>query len=462
MDLAMSSDEQRPLSVLVVDDEAAMREVLAIRLGEWGFDVEVAADAGEARDKAAARDPAVVISDVVLPEASGLELLEMLRAGDPRRPVILVTAYGTVDTAVEAMKRGARDFLTKPLDYGKLRAVLDDARDELARRRGARRLEDRLDRGAGLGRLVGAAPAMRALFDEIRVLAASDASAILTGESGTGKELVARTLHELSVRRAGPFVAINLAALPEGLTESELFGHERGAFTGAVASRPGCFEQAHGGTLFLDEIAEMPVGLQPKLLRVLEDGRVRRLGGGRESAFDVRVLAATNRDPAQAIRDGLLREDLYYRLNVFTLTPPPLRRRKEDVPLLAQHLIRRFNAKHGAEVEGVAEEAMARLSAYSWPGNVRELRNAIERAVILARRGWIEVVHLPPFIRDPAADPGEAIVLPRAVTAAEAERIVILETLDRAAGNKAEAARRLGLDVKTIRNKLRAWSEAAP
>jgi DNA-binding NtrC family response regulator len=360
------------------------------------------------------------------------------------------------------MKLGARDFLTKPLDYGKLRSVLEDARDELARRHAVQRLESRLDRGAGLGTLVGSSPAMRSLFEEIQVLAATDASAILTGESGTGKELVARTLHDLSVRCDGPFVAVNGAALPEGLTESELFGHERGAFTGAVNGRPGCFELAHGGTLFLDEIAEMPMTLQPKLLRVLEDGRVRRLGGSRESAFDVRVIAATNREPVKAIRDGLLREDLYYRLNVFTLTPPPLRRRRDDLPLLAQHLIRRFNAKHGAAVEGVSEAAAARLGAYSWPGNVRELRNAMERAVILAKSGWIEPVHLPPFIRDPSADVGEEIVLPRAVTAAEAERIVILETLERAAGNKAEAARRLGLDVKTIRNKLRGWAEYHP
>ncbi len=458
----MGSNGDRPLSVLVVDDEAAMREVLSMRLEEWGFEVATAADATEAQAEARRLDPEVVISDVVLPEASGLELLELLRAGDPRRPVILITAYGTVDTAVEAMKLGARDFLTKPLDYGKLRSVLEDARDELARRHAVARLESRLDRGAGLGSLVGASASMRQLFEEIRVLAATDASAIVTGESGTGKELVARTLHELSSRRDAPFVAVNGAALPEGLTESELFGHERGAFTGAVATRPGCFELAHGGTLFLDEIAEMPMTLQPKLLRVLEDGRVRRLGGSRESAFDVRVIAATNREPVKAIRDGLLREDLYYRLNVFTLTPPPLRRRREDLPLLAQHLIRRFNAKHGAAVEGISGAAAARLEAYSWPGNVRELRNAMERAVILAKSGWIEPPHLPPFIRDPAADVGEEIVLPRAVTAAEAERIVILETLERAAGNKAEAARRLGLDVKTIRNKLRGWAETGP
>ena len=456
----MPGKTQSALSILVVDDEAAMREVLAMRLGQWGFDVSVAESAEEAREAASRLRPAVVISDVVLPDASGLELLGMLRAGNPKRPVILITAFGTVDTAVEAMKRGARDFLTKPLDYAKLRAVLEDTCGELSQRHEARRLESHLDRGAGLGSLVGSSPAMRALFSEIRVLAASEASALLTGESGTGKELVARTLHELSGRRDGPFVAVNGAALPEGLTESELFGHERGAFTGAVSSRPGCFELAHGGTLFLDEIAEMPIALQPKLLRVLEDGRVRRLGASQEIAFDVRLIAATNRDPAQAIRDAQLREDLYYRLNVFTLTPPPLRRRKEDLPLLCQHFIRRFNEKHGAEVEGLADEALERLQAYSWPGNVRELRNAMERAVILARTGWIETVHLPPFIRDPKADPGEAIVLPRSVTAAEAEKIIILETLERTAGNKAEAARRLGLDVKTIRNKLRAYAQA--
>jgi len=445
-----------PPRVLVVDDEAAMREVLGLRLSEWGYDVEVAAGVEEARAKVEAHSPRAVISDVVLPEASGLELLSVLQAGDRDRPVILITAYGTVDTAVEAMKRGARDFLTKPLDYPRLRTVLAAActpeeEDEAAAGAGP------AAESPGLGPLVGASRPMRELFELIRVVADSDASALVTGESGTGKELVARTLHELSRRRGGPFVAVNTAALPDGLTESALFGHERGAFTGALEARPGCFEQAHRGTLFLDEIAEMPASLQPKLLRVLEDGRVRRLGASREIAFDVRLVAATNRDPGEAVREGHLRRDLYYRLNVFTLAPPPLRQRRDDIPLLTAHFLGRFNRRHGAAVPGIDDAAAKRLASYSWPGNVRELRNAMERAVILARQRPIALAHLPPSVRDPNADPGEVIVLPPEVTAAEAEKIVLLETLKRTGDNKAEAARRLGVDVKTIRNRLRAY-----
>ena len=316
-----------PLKVLVVDDEAAMREVLEMRLGEWGFDVVLAGDGASAAERVEAEEPDLVISDVVLPDLTGLDLLRTLKAGDAGRPVLLVTAYGSVDAAVEAMKEGALDFLTKPLDYAKLRTVLEDVRSELAQRGEAARLAGRLGAGdAGLGELVGASRPMRQLYELVGVLAESEAAAILTGESGTGKEVVARTLHRLSPRREGPFVAVNSAALPDGLTESELFGHERGAFTGAVAARPGCFEQAHGGTLFLDEIAEMPISLQPKLLRLLEEGTVKRLGGTREIAFDVRVIAATNREPEAAVDAGLLRQDLYFRLNVFHVELPPVAR----------------------------------------------------------------------------------------------------------------------------------------
>ncbi|MEM7050778.1 MAG: sigma-54 dependent transcriptional regulator [Acidobacteriota bacterium] len=448
--------------VLVVDDDAAMREVLEMRLGEWGFDVSLAEDGDEARRLAERLDPAVVISDVVLPDLTGIELLESLKAGNRHRPVILITAYGTVDVAVEAMKLGARDFLTKPLDYRKLRSTLAAAESDVAGRRSVDNVARRLEGATGLGAMIGVSKAMKDLFELIKVLAASDASAIITGESGTGKELVARTLHDLSPRRQGPFVALNSAAIPEGLTESELFGHEKGAFTGAIAARPGCFEMAHQGTLFLDEIAEMPINLQPKLLRVLEDGRVRRLAASREFAFDVRLLAATNREPEQAVRDGLLRQDLYYRLNVFTLCPPPLRQRREDIPLLAHSFVQRLNAKYRIDVGGFDETAGELLDGYSWPGNVRELRNVVERAVILAREGLIEPHHLPPHIQDPSADRGEEIVLPREVTFAEAEEILITETLKRCGNNKAETARRLGVDVKTIRNKLRAFGERRP
>ena len=443
--------------ILVVDDETAVREVLKVRLGDWGYQVELAEDGASARSRLEQCQPDLVISDVVLPDASGLELLDLLRGPAPGRPVILITAFGSIDAAVEAMKRGALDFLTKPLDYDKLRSLLTAAERQLSRHRDTTRLERDLRRGSGVGGLIGDSPLMRELHKLIRVVAGSEASVILTGESGTGKEVAARAIHRLGKRVAGPLVAVNTAALPEGLVESELFGHQAGAFTGATAARPGCFEMADGGTLFLDEISEMPSELQPRFLRVLEDGMVRRLGGRREVAVDVRVLAATNRDPLAAVKEGRLREDLYYRLNVFTVELPPLRERLDDVPLLAQHFISSFNDKHGVDVNGVSAEALDLMTEYHWPGNVRELRNVMERAMILAREGWIESAHLPPFLRDGSMARGSRIVLPTDVTAQEAERIVILETLEQCGNNKSEAARRLGVDVKTIRNKLHGY-----
>ena len=430
-----------------------------MRIEGWGYGVRTAADLGETERCLAEFAPDVVISDVVLGETSGLELLRRLKAGDPRRPVILITAHGSIDVAVEAMKGGAEDFLTKPLDTTKLHALLASIEAELRQREWVRDLESRLE-GAGLGGLVGESRAMRQVFELVSTLAASDASAIITGESGTGKEVVARAIHELSARRGGPFVAVNAAAIPEGVSESELFGHEKGAFTGAVQARPGYFELADGGTLLLDEITEMPIVLQPKLLRVLETRRTRRLGGSVETPFDVRVLAATNRAPLAAVRNGLLREDLFYRLNVFEIAVPPLRERLQDVPLLAQHFIREFNRKHEMAVEGLRDATRELLSSYAWPGNVRELRNVIERAVILARDGWLEPAHLPPYIRVGEAGTNPVVVVPVGTTVEDAERELILRTLEHVGHNKAEAARRLGLDVKTIRNKLRAYGEA--
>jgi DNA-binding NtrC family response regulator len=447
------------LKVLVVDDEPALREVLSLRIDLWGYQVVTAADAFEAERLLGEVDPDIVLSDVVMPEVTGVELLRRLRGRNTARPVILMTAHGSIDTAVEAMKEGAQDFLTKPLDYTKLHVLLETTAADVRRRREAESLETSLDGSAGLGLLIGRSAPMLELYATLDVLATSDASALITGESGTGKEVVARTIHELSGRRNAPFVAVNSAAIPEGLIESELFGHEKGAFTGAVRMREGCFEQADHGTLFLDEIAEMPMALQPKLLRILEDGRVRRLGGSKEICFDVRVLAATNRPPAIAVEEGLFREDLFYRLNVFELVVPPLRDRIDDLPLLTQHFIRDFNRKHTMEVAGVRDEARALLEAYPWPGNVRELRNVLERAVIVCRSGWIEPSHLPPYFRSPAGSQ-PTVQVPVGISAAAAERTLILRTLEHVGNNKAEAARRLGLDVKTIRNKLKSYGLA--
>ncbi|MEO6878411.1 MAG: sigma-54 dependent transcriptional regulator, partial [Gemmatimonadaceae bacterium] len=395
--------ELPPLSILVIDDEPALREVLSLRIAGWGHDVRAVGDAAEAEREIERQRPDLVLCDLVLPGSSGMELLKRIKRQDDRLPVVMITAHGNVDGAVEAMKAGATDFLTKPLDYPSLFALLAATAGDVRRSHEGRSLDAQLDaqlgRQNGAGGMLGQSRAMRQVHRTIESLASSDASAILTGESGTGKEVAARAIHAASARRDKPFIAINTAAIPEGLVESEVFGHEQGAFTGATRARPGVFEMADGGTLFLDEIAEMPIALQPKLLRVLEEGSARRLGGSRDIAFDVRVLAATNRPPAQAIREGKLREDLYYRLTVFELTLPPLRDRIEDVALLSQHFVREFGRKHGMDVDGVGDAAREMLERHPWPGNVRELRNVIERATIVARTGWIEPRHLPPYLQ---------------------------------------------------------------
>ena len=451
----------KALKVLIVDDEAAMREVLEMRLESWGFDVCLAEDGACGEEMALSHNPDIVISDVVMPGVSGMELLRVLKTGNPERPVILVTAQATVDLAVEAMKQGAHDFITKPIDYSKLNMILQAVGREINERREAGRLFSQLERGSGFGGFIGDSKAMREIYSLIDSIARSDAPVIITGESGTGKELAARTIHDMSRRSNGPFIAVNSSAIPENLMENELFGHEKGAFTGASGMQAGCFELANHGTLFLDEIAEMPPALQPKLLRVLEDRRVRRIGGVRELDFDVRVLAATNREPRGAVESGKLREDLFYRLNVFTLTLPPLRARKGDIPLLVQSFIQHANVKHNSNVQACRTETLDLLKSYSWPGNVRELKNIIERAAILAGGAWIETSHLPAYIHDaPYEKTTSGIEDTGGVTAANAEMELILKTLRATGNNKAEAARRLGLDVKTIRNKLKAYGRS--
>ncbi|MDX1501755.1 MAG: sigma-54 dependent transcriptional regulator [Thermoanaerobaculia bacterium] len=445
------------LKVLVVDDEEAMRTVLESRLGSWGLEVVSTADLAAAERTLVKLRPEIVVTDVMLPDGSGVDLLDRLRRHELDVPVVLITAHGSVELAVEAMKKGALDFLTKPLDYDRLRRALEAAHASLrTRRRTGVPPEERAERG--LGELVGSSPAMREVFALIQEIAPTDAPVLITGESGTGKELAARTLHALSRRRERGFLAINSAAIPTDLMESEIFGHEKGAFTGAGEARQGCFERADRGTLLLDEIAEMPIALQPKLLRVLEDGRVRRLGSPREIDVDVRVLAATNRPPREAIETGLLREDLYYRLNVFEIELPPLRRRGEDIPLLVRHFLATVAAKREVPAPEITDEALADLQRREWPGNVRQLRNAVERGVVLARGEPIEPRHLPPESRRRSeGEDGARLEIAPGTTIAEAEKELILRTLDETGNNKAEAARRLEIDPKTIRNKLKAW-----
>ncbi|HXV64602.1 MAG TPA: sigma-54 dependent transcriptional regulator [Vicinamibacteria bacterium] len=448
--------------VLIVDDEAGSRQGLSELVKSWGFDTDVASDGIEGIEKAERFRPQVVIADLVMPRMDGLALLKNLSPELGHLAVVMLTAKGSISTAVEAMKNGAFDYLTKPVDTRQLRQVLDRAVERTKAFEEVERYRKELGESGSFGRIVGTSRPMRELYELMGQVAPSAASVLIVGESGTGKELVARTLHALSTRREEEFVAVNCAAIPETLLESEIFGHERGAFTGAEARRQGLFEAADGGTLFLDEVVEMSPATQAKLLRVLEDRRFRRLGGAEEIQADVRVLAATNRGPERALEEGKLREDLYYRLNVFTLELPPLRDRQEDLPALAASFVREVSERDKKRIEGFDGEAMAALQAYPWPGNVRELRNVVERSVIVARGSVIGLSDLPPFIADPGARvrSPSGVELPVGTTVEQAERNLILRTLEATGHNKTRAADLLGISLKTLHNKLKKYRES--
>lgn len=444
--------------ILVADDEEAARSGLSKLLSKWGYQVEQAKDGEQALACARTFRPDVIVTDLVMPRCDGLELLRALQAELAFAPVIMLTGHGTIETAVSAMKEGAYDYLTKPLDIGRLRILIEKALEKGAALREVTLLRRRLKEMWGLGTLVGKSPAMQEVYRLIELVAPTPGRILILGESGTGKELVARCIHELSPRGKGPFVAVNCSAIPETLLESEIFGHEKGAFTGALERRIGCFEMAHGGTLFLDEVAEMSPSTQAKFLRLLQDGVLKRIGGTTELTVDVRVLAATNKDPLTAIQDGALREDLYYRLQVCAITLPPLRDRKEDIPLLIQAFLEEFNAKYERQVHAVDEAALHVMMEYWWPGNVRELRNAIERAMMTCQSEVIHPADLPLTIRTPPAAPvsdqGDAIRVPVGTTIEQAERDLILRTLAANQNNKTRAAAVLGISLKTLHNKL--------
>jgi DNA-binding NtrC family response regulator len=441
--------------VLIVEDDAAARSGLEQLVKSWGFIAESAGDGEEALEKVTTFRPAIVITDMVMPRMDGLALLRALPQQGADVTTLLLTAQGTVETAVEAMKEGAYDYLTKPVDIQRLKILLDKIVERLETMREVKALRRQLREHGTFGSLIGNSPEMRKIYQVVEQAAPTSASVLITGESGTGKELVAQTIHQLSPRAGFPFIAINCAAIPETLLESEIFGHEKGAFTGAHDRRTGVFELAHRGTLFLDEIAEMVPATQVKLLRVLQERTFRRLGGRQEQTVDVRVIAATNRDPSEAVRDGRLREDLYYRLNVFTIELPPLRERKEDVALLVQAFLNEFNARNGKAVKGVDQDAMRLLENYGWPGNIRELRNVIERATILAGGDLIEPVHLPPTLTHAKKDdPAATVLLTPGMTVDEAETRLIRLTLEHTRENKTRAAEILGISLKTLHNKL--------
>ena len=440
--------------ILIVDDDAAMRDYLRDELEHEGFRVLVAPGgrAGVERVKQGGVD--LVVSDVKMPDLDGLDLLREVRAVDPSPYVITITAFGSIDTAIRAVKLGAYDYVTKPFEFDQLLMTIEKALGERELRSEVTRLRAEVARRDRLENLIGRSQAMQEIFDLIRRVSGSPANVLITGESGTGKELVARAIHAHSPRKGRPFVGVNCAAIPDTLLESDLFGYKRGAFTDARTDRQGLFVEADGGTIFLDEITELPLPLQPKLLRVLQEHEVRPLGASRAERIDVRVIAATNRDIEASLREGEFREDLYYRLNVIQVQIPPLRARTEDILPLGAHFLERSAARAGKALRGFSESANKILLGHHWPGNVRELENVVERAVALCEREIVGPEDLPPALRERRNPDRLGAAVAQGLTLDQLEREYIERVLQAEGGNKTRAAQRLGLDRKTLYRKL--------
>jgi DNA-binding NtrC family response regulator len=456
----MPTDQEKSTDrVLIVEDEENARLGYEGLLRKWGFDVLGVGSAEDALARFSEYRPAVVIADVELPGMDGLTLLSRLGKELESVPAIIITGKGSEERAVAAIEAGAFWYIEKPLKGAVLHALLDRALGKVHDRQQVAALTRQLREAGRIGQMIGGAQTMQDVMRVVELVAPSSASVLITGETGSGKEILAHTIHRLSPRAQRPFVAINCSAIPETLMESEIFGHEKGAFTGAAERRIGCFELADGGTLLLDEIGEMPAPTQAKLLRVLEDRKVRRLGSKTETPVDVRVLAATNKDPEQAVARGYLRQDLYFRLNVFHIHLPSLRDRKEDLPALVTHILAELNTKHGRQVRGINAEVADLFQSYSWPGNVRELRNVLERAAIVCDRDLIGRSHLPvDFGRTLAAGAGElsSLRFPLGTTVDAVERELIVQTLA-STNNKTRAAELLGISLKTLHNKLKEY-----
>ena len=446
-------------NILVVDDDRAHRTMLCTLLDGWGFSVEEADDGARAIERVQEKSYDLVLMDVRMVELSGLEALPEIKKFNPAIPIIIMTAYSSVDTAVEALKKGAYDYLGKPLDFDELKLAIERAMDHSRLKEENRALKERLGSGFNTGDIIGRSRAMLELLETVSLVAPTEATVLITGESGTGKELIASAIHVNSPRRAKPFIQVNCAAITETLLESELFGHERGAFTGADRRREGRFRLAHGGSIFLDEVSEMSGAMQAKLLRVLQEKEIQRVGGEEVLKVDVRVMAATNKDLKKEIEAGGFREDLYYRLNVVTLAAPALRERREDIPLLAQHFLETFAEKNRKHIKGFTPQAMDRLVRYDWPGNVRELMNAVERGVILCRGEYIAEKDFPLSVSQAEVSELEHVRdgLPADLPLEEVEKVTILNTLESAGGNKSEAARRLGITRRTLHKKLKKY-----
>ncbi len=439
--------------LLIADDERHVAEGLQMILSDDGYAAEMATDGEEAWQKVQSGEFGLVLADLKMPGMDGLELFARMREQGIDSEVIIITGAGTVASAVEAMRRGAYDYLTKPLDLERLKALIPKALDKYQVKTANRQLQLRLERLTRFGEMIGESEEMRRIYGLIETIAPSNVTVLITGESGTGKELVARAIHERSERKKGPFIAINCGAFPREILENELFGHEKGAFTGAINEKPGCFELADGGTLFLDEVAEMEPDIQVKFLRALEQRSFRRLGGKKEISVDIRVIAATNQDVEQALEKGKLREDVYHRLAVMPIALPPLRERGGDVRLLAEEFLRRFAKEHNRPVTGFSEGALEYIETYRWPGNVRELKNAVERAVILSRSEQIEVADLQP--RNAALDERE-VRISIGTSLEEAQRVVTLKTFAFTDGDHGKTARILGISEAELRERLKA------
>jgi two-component system response regulator AtoC len=447
--------------VLIVDDDRATSAGMADVVEEWGYEPEVADTVKAGWSAINKLLPDVAIVDLKLPDGSGLDLLHRIKESFPDVSVVILTGHATVDSAVKALKVGAEDYVTKPVDLPRLQVILKTVEDKQMMKQEIIELRRQLQKMGALGHLVGKSPRMQRLFEELEMVANTDANVFIVGESGSGKEVVANTIHYLSRRRNKPFIAFNCGAISPTLIESEIFGHEKGAFTNAIKRREGYFEMAKGGTVFLDEITEMPIELQVKLLRVLEEGKFRRVGGNEEINIDARIVAASNRDPQKAIVDGKMREDLYYRLNVFPIDVPPLRERLEDIPLFSHFFLQKLNETEEKKVEKIDPDFIEALQAYEWPGNVRELRNVVNRAFIMARTDTLTVECLPDkLVGNRRKRSKNAVSIPLGQPMEEVERIVIEETLNMTDGDRRKTAEILGISYKTLYNKTKKYKSA--
>lgn len=446
-----------PRTIFVVDDDESQRTMLRAVLQAEGYIVEEAASGETAFQAIAERGYDLILLDLRLAEENGLEVLRTIKNQYPRLPILLITAYASIKTAVEAMKEGAYDYLTKPLDIEELLLTIDKALEHYTLQMENVQLRSQIDTQKLFPNLIATSTVMQPVLESVALVAPTEATVLISGESGTGKDMIARAIHQQSTRSTGPYIPVNCAALPESLLESDLFGHERGAFTGAVERHQGRFERADKGTLFLDEVTQLTPAMQAKLLRVLQDQTFERVGGTKPLRVDVRVIAATNADLPALIQQGEFREDLYFRLNVFPLHLPPLRERKEDIPLLAEHFLRQFQTKHQRSVKGLSPKALDCLIRYAWPGNVRELKNTIERALILARGEYITPSELPPPLQLVTEEPLASSALRPGMSIREVERELICKTLQETGGNRTLAAELLGITRATLYNKLKEY-----